>query len=134
MLDRRRVTSVKIQTPQGVIEPSFSFLFSSNEETEAQNSKGLELTAMQPGLIQDLRRSKKTSTGTMGCSMHKKGQKGELKGGLNVVPGEVDPLWVAKLIAHEGQPAVSTQAHRQQADQLVEGHPPLHFWPCRLHR
>mmetsp|Transcript_7040 Transcript_7040/g.15466 ORF Transcript_7040/g.15466 Transcript_7040/m.15466 type:complete len:492 (-) Transcript_7040:1049-2524(-) len=39
---------------------------------------------------------------------------------------EVDPLGVTKLIAHEGEVALTPQSHGHQADHLVQGHPPRH--------
>jgi hypothetical protein len=42
------------------------------------------------------------------------------------LPGEVYPLRVAKLIAHEVQIRITTQTERYQPDHLVQGHPPEH--------
>ena len=41
------------------------------------------------------------------------------------LPGEVDPLRVAELVAHEGQVALAAQTHGQQTDHLVQGHAPV---------
>ena len=42
------------------------------------------------------------------------------------VPGEVHPLRVAELVAHEAEPALPAQGQRGQADGLVQGHAALH--------
>ena len=39
---------------------------------------------------------------------------------VGVVPREVDPLWVAKLVAHEVEVALPTTGHGEQADHLVQ--------------
>lgn len=37
-------------------------------------------------------------------------------------PGEVDPVGVAELVAHEGEPALAAQREREGADDLVQRH------------
>ena len=41
-------------------------------------------------------------------------------------PGEVQPLWVAKLVADEVEPALPTEAVHKKPDHLVQGDASLH--------
>ena len=43
-----------------------------------------------------------------------------------MAPGEVDPLGVAKLVAHEVEVGVAAQGHGDEPDHLVQRDAPVH--------